>query len=79
MQFYNVRFIIFKLQFHHSQIFDIAEHIKIGSDYKMFEHISDNITRMPLKYSVLKNILISGIHRYHCSIIEYNFQQAKLN
>ena len=62
-----------------SQIFDIAEHIKIGSDYKMFEHISDNITRMPLKYSVLKKISISGIHRYHCSIIEYNFQQAKVN
>ena len=37
-----------------SQIFDIAEHIKIGSDYKMFEHISDNITKMPLRYSVLK-------------------------
>ena len=61
-----------------SQIFDIAEYIKIGSDYKMFEHISDNITKMPLRYSVLKKILISGIHRY-CSIIEYNFQQAQLN
>ena len=62
-----------------SQIFDIAEHIKIGSDYKMFEHISDNITKMPLRYSVLKKILISGIHRYYYSIIEYNFQQAQLN
>ena len=58
MQFYNVKIHNFEVRILlFTQNYNIAEHLEIGSDYKIVKDLRhENTPKKPLKYAVLKDV-----------------------